>query len=69
MLMCPETPAHSLNVLRLDVVLPAFCLHGHPRSDDIANNECASHVDAAVFGKSRYLGLVEPESDEKPLHE
>jgi hypothetical protein len=52
-LMGTQTSTHLLDDGRLDVLLPAFDLHSHAGADDIAHNQGAAHVDAAVARERR----------------
>lgn len=54
-----------LHGIGLDVVFPLLCLHGHAGADDIADQERAPHVDAAVLGVGGDFDFFESDAGEQ----
>ncbi len=48
LIMGTKASAYLLNNGCLDVSPPAFCLNRHTCADDIADDQCSSHIDAAI---------------------
>ena len=63
--VCSERAAHLLDSRCLDVVFPAFCLHGHADAHRVGYCEGAAHVDAAVFGGAGDVGVFEADRSEQ----